>query len=308
MIKYIIKRILTLVFLVFAVATMIFILLHLLPGDPVTSLLGEGASLEDVYRLREELNLDKPVGHRYLEYNKNLLNLSMGRSIFNKKKVITNIMIYLPNTLYLALLSMILALLLSFPLGVWAAFKRKTYIETSITFLTSVGMAIPNFVLGPLLIVLFALWLGLLPVSGSGGFKYIVLPTITLGSSICAFLTRIIRTSVGIELRKPYVLLARAKGLNKFQIFRKHILKNSMIPIVTTAGLQMGALLTGAIITETIFSWPGIGTLLINSINRRDYPMVQGLIIFITLIYILVNFIVDVAYFFLDPRIKNEVR
>jgi peptide/nickel transport system permease protein len=287
---------------------MIFFLIHFIPGDPVTSILGEGANIEDIQRIRRELNLHKSIWDQYLDFNKNLLNLSFGKSIYNDKKVIHNILTYLPNTLYLAAVSMALALLISFPLGAWAAFRENTPVDSLVTFISSAGLAIPNFFLGPLLIILFSLKLGLLPVSGSEGLKYIVLPALTLGTSMSAFLTRIIRVSIGTELKKSYVVLARAKGLSETKIFLKHLLKNSMIPIVTTIGLQLGALLTGAIVTETIFSWEGIGFLLITSIKRRDYPMVQGLIVFITFIYLIVNLLVDLSYFILDPKIRYEIK
>lgn len=306
--KYIAKRILLLAFLLFTVSTVIFFFLHFIPGDPVAGILGEGASAEDAARIRSELTLDKPLGEQYLVYNKNLLNLSFGKSIYNNKPVFDNIIIHMPNTLYLAAVAMSLALLISFPLGTLAAFKENSPVDTIVTFVSSAGLAIPTFFLGPLLIIICSVKLGLLPVSGSEGFKYIILPALTLGTAMCAFLTRIIRVSVGMELKKPYVLLARAKGLSETRIFFKHLLKNAMIPIVTTVGLQMGALLTGAIVTETIFSWQGIGLLLINSINRRDYPMIQGLVVFITFIYLLVNLLVDLTYFFLDPRIRHEIK
>jgi len=306
--KYIAKRLFLLAFLLFAVSTMIFFFLHFIPGDPTAGILGDGASAEDMARIRSELNLDKPLGQQYLVYNKNLLNLSFGKSIFNNKPVSRNILTHLPNTLYLAAAAMILALLISFPLGAAAAFKENTPVDTIVTFVTSAGLAIPTFFLGPLLIILFSVKLNLLPVSGSEGFKYLILPALTLGTAMCAFLTRIIRVSIGMELKKPYVLLARAKGLSETRIFFKHLLKNAMIPIVTTVGLQMGALLTGAIVTETIFSWQGIGVLLIHSINRRDYPMIQGSIVFITSIYLIINLLVDLTYFFLDPRIRHEIK
>ena len=304
--KYIAKRLLLLVFLLFAVSTMIFFFLHFIPGDPVAGILGEGADAADAARIRNELNLDKPLGVQYLAFNKNLLNLSFGKSIYDNKLVFHHILIHLPNTLYLAAAAVVLALLISFPLGVLAAFKEDSFLDTVVTFISSAGLAIPTFFLGPLLIIFFSVKLGLVPVSGSGGIKYLILPALTLGISMCAFLTRMIRVSVGTELTKPYVLLARAKGLSETKIFFRHLLKNAMIPIVTTVGLQLGMLLTGAIVIETIFSWQGIGVLLINSINRRDYPMIQGLIVFITFIYLIVNFLVDLTYFFLDPRIKHQ--
>jgi peptide/nickel transport system permease protein len=306
--KFLIKRLLLLGFLLFAVSTMVFFLIHFIPGDPAVIILGESADAEEVLSLRSELNLDKPLIDQYLQFNRNLLNLSFGKSIYNNKEVIRNIMTYLPNTVYLAAVSMFLALLISFPLGAWAAFRENSPIDSLTTFAVSAGVAVPNFFLGPLLIIFFSIKLDLLPVSGSGGFKYVVLPALTLGISMSAYLTRIIRGAVGTELKKPYVLLARAKGLSPVRVFTRHVLKNSLLPVTTTAGLQLGALLTGTIVTETIFSWQGIGILLAQSIHRRDYPMVQGLTLFITFVYLVINFAVDVSYFFIDPRIRNEIK
>lgn len=307
--KYILKRLFLVLFLLAAASTMVFFLVHLVPGDPVVTILGEGAGIEDIERLKQELNLDKPLIRQYLDFAGNLVDLSLGKSIFNNKTVRRNILIYLPNTLYLALTAMVLALIISFPPGIWAAFKGDNHrvLDASVTLLSSIGLAIPNFFLGPLLIIIFSLKLGWLPVSGSKGIEYIILPALTLATSMSAFLTRITRGSMAAELKKPYVVLARAKGLTEFQIFRKHLLKNSLIPIVTAVGLQLGALLTGTIITETIFSWQGIGSLLVTSIQRRDYPMVQGIIVFITFIYLILSFLVDLSYFIIDPRIRHEI-
>jgi peptide/nickel transport system permease protein len=306
--RYLLKRISVLLFLLVAVATIVFCLVHLIPGDPAISVLGPGARGEDLLRVRKEMNLDGSLLQRYLDFLKNLVNLSFGRSIFDQRTVISNILPVLPNTAYLAVSSMLLALFISFPLGTIAAFKENSAVDLSITFISSVGLAIPNFFLGPLLIMLFSIRLGWLPVSGSGGLKHIILPLITLGTSMSALLTRIIKSSLNTELKKPYVLLARAKGLTEFQLFKNHLLKNAMIPIVTTVGLQLGLLLTGTIITETVFSWQGIGSLLIRSIKQRDYPMVQGIVVFITFVYLTLSLLVDISYFSIDPRIRNELR
>lgn len=306
--NYIAKRLSMLLFLLWGASTVSFFLVHLIPGDPVISILGEGENQADMDRIRRELNLDKPLLEQYWQFNRNLFNLSLGRSMFNRREVTANIITYLPNTVYLAVASMLIALLISFPLGTGAAFRENSVFDSAVTFLSAAGMAVPNFFLGPLLVLLFSIKWGLLPVSGSEGIRHLVLPALTLGTSMTAFLTRIIRTAVGSELKKPYILLARAKGLSETGIFFKHILKNAMIPIITTMGMQFGLLLTGAIVTETIFSWQGIGILLIQSVNRRDYPMVQGLIVFMSLAYLVVNFLVDLSYSLLDPRIRHDIR
>lgn len=305
--SYIIKRTVLLLFLLFVVATLVFFLVHLIPGDPVTTLLGEGAKTEDVERLRRELNLHKPLLSQYVDFTRGLFDLSFGQSLFNHREVMANIMIYLPNTVYLAIAAVTIALSISFPLGALAAFKENHFIDSWVTFVSSAGLAVPNFVLGPLFIMLFSIRLGWFPVSGCDGLKHIVLPALTLGASMSAFLTRIIKASISQELTKPYVLLVRAKGLSGFRLFKNHILKNALIPIVTTVGMQFGALLTGAIITETVFSWQGIGVLLIESIGRRDYPMIQGLIVFITFVYLIIHFLVDLSYFALDPKSRHSL-
>jgi ABC-type dipeptide/oligopeptide/nickel transport system permease component len=306
--RYIAKRVLLLLFLLGAVSLVVFFLIHLIPGDPAARILGEGANTEDIERLRHELNLHKPILSQYLDYVKNLLDLDFGNSIFDRQPVLHHILTFFPNTLYLAVAAVMIAFIISFPLGTWGAVKGETNpaVNTTVSLISSLGLAIPNFFLGPLLIIIFSIKLGWLPVSGSGGVSYIILPALTLGISMSAFLARMIKGAVGSELKKPYVLLARAKGFTGFQVFRRHILKNAMIPIITTVGLQFGALLGGTIITETIFSWQGIGSLLVNSINRRDYPMIQGIIVFITFLYLIVNFLVDMSYFIFDPRIRCE--
>lgn len=308
MVRYILKRSAQLLFLLWAVSTLIFFLIHLIPGDPTTGILGEGAGAGEIRELKTQLNLDKPIIEQYFLFNRNLMNRSFGASLYNHKPVLDNILAYLPNTLYLSTASMLLAVLFSFPLGIWAAFREGAWIDTAVTAASSAGLAAPNFLLGPLLIILFSVTLRLFPVSGSGGFKYIILPALTLGTSMSALLTRIVRTAAGSELKKPYILLARAKGLSHTAVFFKHLLKNILIPVVTTVGLQLGALLTGAVITETIFSWQGMGALLIQSIHRRDYPMVQGIIVFITFTYLTINLLVDLSYFFFDPRIRHELK
>jgi len=303
---YVLKKSLQLVFLVFATASMIFFLLQLIPGDPVVQILGEGANVEDMQRLRHELRLDQPLWTQYGNFLSDLGNLSFGRSLFDRKPVIHTIGRYLPNTLYLALAALTIALAISFPLGVRAASRENGPIDVAVTIFTSIGLAIPHFVLGLLFILLFSTGLGWLPVSGSGTLKHLILPALTLGLSMSAFLTRLVKASVCQEMKKPYVLLARAKGLPESRIFWRHILKNAMMPLVTAIGLHLALLLSGAIITETLFSWQGIGILLIKSIQRRDFPMIQGLVAFITLVYLSVHFLVDLSYPVLDPRIRYD--
>lgn len=305
---YILKKIFLLFFLLWAISTLIFCLIRVVPGDPVIRILGEGASNDDIFQMRKELNLDKPFILQYLEFNEDLLSLKFGRSLYNNKRVFENIFNYLPKTIALSIAAIIIALIISFPLGIIAAFRENTLTDTGITFLSSIGLAIPNFFWGPILILIFSIKLGWLPISGSDGFEYIVLPSLTLGTSMSAFLTRVIKISIANVLKKPYIILARAKGLSEYSVFVRHILKNAFMPILTTIGLQFGILMSGTIITERIFSWPGIGTLLIQSINRRDYPMVQGVILIIAFVFLMVNFLVDCIYFLINPKLRYDIK
>ncbi len=299
--RFVLKRIVILFFLLWAVATLVFFVIHWIPGDPVAGLLGDGKNRHDMERIRVELKLDRPILEQYGDFLTDICRGGLGVSFYNRKDVSENIMVYLPNTVLLSLSSSLIAVMLAFPLGVVAAYRENSALDTVVGFIGTSGLALPNFFAGPLLVLLFSIQLGWLPVSGSGGIRHLVLPSLTLGISMTALLTRIVRQSVILELKKPYVLFARAKGLAESSIFRVHILKNAMIPIVTTMGMQMGCLLSGALVTETIFSWQGIGVLLVKSLARRDYPMVQGIVVFISFLYLSINFLVDISYFFFDP-------
>jgi peptide/nickel transport system permease protein len=306
--KYLFKRFFLFLFLLICVATLVFLLLHVVPGDPAISVLGADASQEDIQRIRQHLNLDRPFFQQYIHFLEEQIHLRFGESLIDGSPVGESIFRVLPNTVYLAFFAMGLALLISFPLGVWAAFKEHSVYDASVTLISSLGVAVPNFFLGPLLIIFFSIKLGWLPVSGTGGFRHVILPGLTLATSMSALLTRIIKTSVAAELKKPYILLARAKGISGLQLFKNHLFKNALIPIITTVGLQFGALLSGTVITETVFSWQGIGYLLVNAIRQRNYPMVQGIIILVTCFYLLLSFLVDISYFTIDPRIRHNMR
>jgi peptide/nickel transport system permease protein len=201
---------------------------------------------------------------------------------------------------------MAMSMLIAFPLGILAAFKKESSWNALSMIFSAIGLAMPSFLLGILLIIVFSLQLGLLPISGSGNFKFLILPTATLTISLSAFLTRMIHSAVAGELRQPYVVLARAKGLSEFHVFSRHVCKNTVIPIITLLGLQLGACLSGTIVIENVFSWPGIGTLLITAIRRRDFPMIQGVALFIAALYLLLNLLVDLSYPFIDPRIRHD--
>lgn len=289
-----------------AAGSLVFFLVHAIPGDPVVLMLGKMPSSEDVQRLQRTLRLDRPLAEQYMLFIKKLLFLDLGESIIDRKPIFGAIMKHFPNTVILGFSSMVIAILIAFPLGILAALKKNSIGYTLSLIYSAIGMAIPSFLLGILLIILFSVRLKLLPISGSGGFEFLILPAITLAISLSAFLTRMIHAAVAGELHQPYVLLAQSKGFSEFYIFSRHVLKNAMPPIITTMGLQLGACLSGTIIIESIFSWPGIGTLLITAIRQRDFPMIQGVVLFMAALYLLLNFLVDLSYPFFNPRIRHD--
>jgi len=300
------KKAVAFLLFLWAAASLIFFLVHTIPGDPVLALGGKMPSSEDVQRIKRTLRLDRPLAEQYARFIKKLLFLDLGESIIDRKPVFGTITKYFPNTAVLALSAIMLAGLITIPFGILPAFKKnKLWDELGIIF-SAIGLAIPGFLLGILLIILFSVRLKLLPISGSGGVAYLVLPALTLAISLSAFLARMIHAAVALEFRQPYVLLARAKGFSEFHVFFRHVLKNAMIPIMTIMGLQLGALLSGTIIIESVFSWPGIGTLLITAIRQRDFPMIQGVALFIAALYLLLNLLVDLSYPFIIPRIRHD--
>ncbi|NIO16716.1 MAG: ABC transporter permease subunit [Deltaproteobacteria bacterium] len=304
--RYVLKRLFSLIPVLFGVVTAVFLLAHLIPGDPVDIMLGETAQPAQKEELRKYLKLDLPLHEQYLEYLKGLSSGNLGTSIRSRKPVIEEILLRFPATLELAIASIIVAILISFPAGIIAAIKRDTSYDHGSLLFSLIGLSMPNFWLGPLLILVFSIKLDLLPVSGRAGIAHIILPALTMGFGMAAILTRLIRSSMLDELTQDYVRTAVAKGVKKRRVVLLHILKNSMIPVLTVLGLQFGALLAGSIITETIFSWPGIGRLTIHAINSRDYPLVQGCVLFIALFYVLVNLVTDLVYGLFDPRIRYE--
>jgi peptide/nickel transport system permease protein len=301
---YFLRRFLLLIPILFAVLTVVFSFLRLIPGDPVEAMLGEGARSADVAALRKELFLDQPLYEQYVKYIRGIFQGDLGSSWNTRLPVASSIASRLPATLQLAAGGMIIAILISFPLGIFAA-KHANHLPDRITMILSVAAgALPHFWLAPLLILLFSIFLGWLPVSGRGTFLHLILPSLTLGLALTAILVRMIRSSLLEELQSDYIRTARAKGCSEPRVFRIHALRNAMLPVVTILGLQFGSLLTGAIITETIFSWPGIGRLLIQAIYSRDYPLVQGCILVFSGLYAVVNLAVDLLYGALDPRIE----
>jgi peptide/nickel transport system permease protein len=304
MTRFLIRRLVLTIPVLVGVATLVFLLIHLVPGDPVQAMLGENASPEDVADLRARLGMDRPLYLQYASFIKGATTGDLGTSLRTSQPVAALIAERVPATVELAAAAMLAAVVVALPLGIVAAVSAGTAIDHAATTLALVGISMPNFWLGPLLAIIFSVSLGWLPVSGRGTPAHLVLPAITLGAPLAAILARMTRASVIEELGEPYVLAARARGVSRTRVVLKHALPNSLIPIVTVLGLQFGAVLTGAVITETIFAWPGIGRLLIQSISARDYPAVQGCILLIAVTYVFMNVLVDVAYGLLDPRIR----
>jgi ABC-type dipeptide/oligopeptide/nickel transport system permease component len=305
MLRYLSLRMLYTLPAVWLVVSIVFLLIHLVPGDPILQMLGEGAPAADVEATRRLYGLDLPLGEQYLHYWKGVLRGDLGPSLRYSQSVSKMIAQRYPYTLELTLASLLVAVVLSIPAGVRSAQRCNRWDDRLLSVVSLFGLSFPNFALGPILILFFAIKLGLLPVSGSGTVAHLVLPAITMGGALAAILTRMVRTSMLEELGHDYIRTARAKGLPERTVVYRHALRNAMIPIITVLGLQFGALLAGAIVTETIFSWPGIGRLTIQAISNRDYYLVQGCILAIGLTYIAVNFLTDLLYSAVNPRIRQ---
>jgi peptide/nickel transport system permease protein len=275
------------------------------PGDPVEQMLGEGARPADISALRHSYGLDQPLGTQYVHYWRGVLHGDLGRSIRLNDSVTHLVLARYPFTVELTAAALVLALLLAIPAGISAALHRGQTRDHVLSVVSLLGLSFPSFALGPILILLVSIKLGWLPVSGAGDLSHLVLPAVTMGSALAAILTRMVRTSMLEELGQDYIRTARAKGLPERTVVYKHALRNAMIPVLTLIGLQFGALLAGAIVTETIFSWPGIGRLTVSAISNRDYPLLQGCILAVGLTYVLVNLATDVLYMVVNPRIRS---
>jgi len=296
-------RLVSALVVVLGVCTLVFLLIHLVPGDPVEAMLGENAQVADREALRQALGLDRPLGEQYLAYLQRLARLDLGLSFQDRRPVAAILGERLPATLELTLAALGLALLLALPLGVLAARHRGSPLDSGAMGLSLVGISIPNFWLGPLLILVFSLWLGWTPVSGRVGPASLILPALTLGTGMAAILARMVRGSILEVLGEDYVRTARAKGLSERRVLWGHALRNAWLPILTLIGLQLGGLLGGAVITETVFAWPGVGSLLVEAIQSRDYPVVQACVLLVSLSYVFVNTLTDLVYGWVDPRI-----
>lgn len=290
---------------IFGVLLLTFLLVHLVPGDPVEVMLGESASTSDRAALRVELGLDKPLIVQFGMYLNKLAHGDLGQSIHTKQSITEMIKTRYPATVRLALVSLVIGLVIGVPLGIYAALNAGHWQDFVVTIVSVRLSAMPAFWLGPMLMLLFAVWLGWLPVSGMDSGASIVLPALTLGFGLSAILTRMTRTSLLEVLNDDYVRTARAKGLSEKEVILRHALRAALLPIITIVGLQMGSLLAGTVITETIFSWDGIGRLLVESIEKRDYPVTQACVLVVALSYVLVNLLTDVLYGFADPRARH---
>ena len=286
------------------VLTMVFLLIHIVPGDPVEQMLGEGAAPGQVAQLRHLLGLDQPLHVQYGRYLGQILRGDLGQSFKFQAPVRHVIFERYPATLQLAFLALLVCAAIAIPAGVLAAHRPGSATDRAVSVFSLFGLAVPNFALGPLLMALFSIQLGWLPVSGRGGPLHYVLPAATLGAALAAILTRMVRGAMLEELSSDYVRTAHAKGLSTTTVLVRHALRNALIPIITILGLQFGTLLAGTIVTETIFSWPGIGRLTVMAISSRDYPLLQGCILVIALSYVLVNLLTDIFYAFIDPRVR----
>jgi len=304
------KRALTTLPVLWLVVTVVFLLIHIVPGDPIVQMLGDGATSSDIAALRHSYGLDAPLGTQYLHYWQGILHGDLGRSLRLHDSVLHLILQRYPYTLALTVAATLLGVLLAVPAGVASARHRDRWPDRTLGVVSLFGLSFPNFALGPILILVFAIGLGWLPVSGAGTgaaefLRHLILPAVTLGLGMAAILTRMVRTSMLEELGQDYIRTARAKGLPERTVVYRHALRNALNPVLTVLGLQFGSLLAGAIVTETIFGWPGLGRLTLSAISNRDYALVQGCILAIGLTYVAVNLLTDSLYSIADPRMRS---
>lgn len=304
MLSFLLARVASAAVVVLGVAVAVFALVHLVPGDPVEVMLGESARVADREALRAALGLDKPLGQQLADYLGGLVTGDLGTSLHSKRPVLELLLERLPATAQLAGAGLLVAILIAAPLGAMAALNRGSALDRIAIAFASIGVSVPNFVMGPVLILLFSFVLGWLPVSGREGPLSLVLPALTLGTALAAVLARMLRSTLLEVLGQDFIRTARAKGLGPVGVVVKHALGNAMLPVLTLLGLQLGALLAGAVITEIVFSWPGLGSLVVEAIERRDYPVLQGAVLLISTSYVVVNSATDVLYGWLDPRIR----
>ena len=306
MYNYLIKRLLSTIPVLIGISLLLFFMLRMLPGDPAQVLAGQMATPEEIENIRHQLGLDRPIYEQYAVYMSHLVRFDLGRSARTQNPVVDEIWARLPNTLLLAVVAIALACLFGIPAGIISAVRPYSWIDYLVTMSALFGISMPVFWLGLMLVVLFAVILHWLPAGGTGSWQHVVLPSVTLASFVVAFIARMTRSTMLETLSQDFTTTARSKGLAEKVVIVKHALKNALIPIITVVGLQFGFLLGGAVLTETVFAWPGLGRLLYDSISARDYPMIQGTILIFGLLYILVNLVVDMIYAFVDPRIRYD--
>ncbi|MFQ5660438.1 MAG: nickel ABC transporter permease [Gammaproteobacteria bacterium] len=306
MLRYLLLRIMTALLVVLGVTTIVFFLLHVVPGDPVEVMLGETVHAADRESLRIALGLDQPIWVQWWRYLNNLLHLDLGTSIHSHRAIADLLSERIPVTAYMACSALMVAMLIAFPLGVVAALRRNSVIDHGAMVFAMLGVSIPNFWLGPVLILVFSYWAGLFPVSGMQGVGSVVLPAFTLGTALAALQSRMLRAALLEILNEDYIRAARARGIKEVSVIIHHAVRNALLPVITVLGVQLGALLTGSVVTEYIFDWPGVGQLLIDAIQKRDYPVVQACVLLISVTYVVVNLLTDMVYSWLDPRIRLE--
>ena len=306
MLRYIAKRLLMLIPVILITSFLIFWAMSLTGGDPAMIVAGEGASKEEIEAVREELGLNDPFMVRYFNYVKGMVTGDMGKSYVTNKDVFKTFMEKLPNTLMLGGAAVLIAIVIALPLGIYTAIHQNTWKDTAGMIFALFGTSMPNFWLGLMLIIIFSLTLGWLPSGGKSGFSSLILPALTVGLGLAALITRTTRSSMLDVIRQDYMTTARAKGCSEKRVIFTHGLKNALIPIITAIGLQMSMVITGSVLAETVFSWPGIGRLVYDSIAKRDTPMVTGSIILCSVFMCLINLFVDLLYAFFDPRIKAQ--
>jgi peptide/nickel transport system permease protein len=301
--RFLLRRVGQAVLVLFCVATITFFVVRL-TGDPVKAMLPAEATIDQENSLRRQLGLDRPLAVQYLAFLVNALRLDFGQSLFFHQPAFTIIADRMPATIQLALGALVFALLIAIPAGILAAVKRGTITDSSVVASVLIGQSTPAFFVGILLILTFAVTLKILPASGIGGFDHLILPSITLGLYSMAMIARLLRSSLIDVLGEDYIRTARSKGLSNWQVIRDHGLRNASLPVITIVGLEIGSLLGGAILTEQVFSWPGVGRLTVQAITNRDFPLMQAIVLFLSVIFVVTNLLVDVAYAFLDPRVR----
>ncbi len=304
MLNYLYARCATAIIVILGVSTIVFLLIHIVPGDPVEVMLGEAAQLADRKALRTYLGLDRPLLQQWFMYMYQMIHLDLGTSLYSKREISSILAERIPATLVLACAGIIIAIVIALPMGILAAIRRDSLWDFGAMTFSMLGISIPNFWMGPLLIMIFSLGLGWFPVSGNEGAGSLILPALTLGTALAALLSRMVRGSLLEVLNEDYIRAAQARGLSDMTVILRHGLPNAALPVITVLGMQLGSLLAGAVITETIFSWPGVGQLTIEAIQNRDYPVVQACVLLISLSYVAVNLLTDLTYAFLDPRVR----